>query len=752
MTAYCDNQPQPPDREERPDAATGLEEEGRRWPVWVAVALAVWTALVFLVRFASPVDCYDLWWHMAYGRWFLANGTLIPDHAAFTWTPVEGDRIYCAWVGQLLLYLVHRAGGLASLFVLRYLGMSVLLVCSCLYARRRGLLGRPLTWLVCMVALLMSVSAELLKPEMLSLVLLCGVVYTWLDLKSGAERAWRRCYVIPVLMLIWVNTHGAFVFGLALLGVLAVGEEINALFNPRCALPLRVRRHLFVALVLSGLSVLATPYGVRYPLELVRSMTAAAPPASEAFPAYSSVFSKWGRSLHYPDYLAVAAAILAALSVPFCARRGVDWALLLVNAVCCLLYMRFLRTTFLWAPVFSLTSLHLVSVGSGWLRRRAKTVAVLTACVAAAGSLLLGGRAIWEAVCRPSLASWLGFGVSYSFPVEEAEFIEANYPGRRLGHDYNAGGYLLWKLWPGTRTFMDTRYFPFMELYPDYRAQFRSGRAVGKFLQSHPCEVWCVSLELRETLAWFRRSQDWRLVYYGASSAVYVRKQIAPAGGAPGVGHGIEDVKNYQHARCALDFALNVGNLSLAERMVGNMEGRFRSARQRPGVAVMRALVDGVKAYRERRYEEAIRLLEQTSGSAPKVQAKCCHHLAAKHWGKQEDDKALALARTALALTPNDPIALHNAGMLEWRLSQSAGGDDAVPASPGARDAAAGDWTALLRKFVRRAAGSPEIPASTVRNARAALRGVLRGRPPLLVPPPPRGAEPPRAPKVPSAA
>jgi hypothetical protein len=90
---------------------------------------------------------------MAYARQMLANGTLIPDHTAFSWTPTDNVIIYCAWLTQLPLYGLHQLGGLPALFGLRYGLFLAVLGGVVAYARHVGTARHPLTWFLAIVAL-----------------------------------------------------------------------------------------------------------------------------------------------------------------------------------------------------------------------------------------------------------------------------------------------------------------------------------------------------------------------------------------------------------------------------------------------------------------------------------------------------------------------------------------------------------------------------------------------------------------------
>src|SRR5690606_1587635 len=97
------------------------------------------------------------------------------------------------------------------------------------------------------------------------------MVWTCFRIKSLQEtddRGGALFYVFPALMLLWVNSHGGFIFGLAFLGVMAVGETVNRITRSPASLGTRAMKHLFISMPLTLLAVLVTPYGWRYPGQL----------------------------------------------------------------------------------------------------------------------------------------------------------------------------------------------------------------------------------------------------------------------------------------------------------------------------------------------------------------------------------------------------------------------------------------------------------------------------------------------------
>ena len=65
--------------------------------------------------------------------------------------------------------------------------------------------------------------------------------------------------VIPVLMVVWVNLHGAFILGGVLIGVFCVGEFIAAIFTPHKSRNWTKTAWLLGTGVLTGLAMFVNP-------------------------------------------------------------------------------------------------------------------------------------------------------------------------------------------------------------------------------------------------------------------------------------------------------------------------------------------------------------------------------------------------------------------------------------------------------------------------------------------------------------
>ena len=698
-----------------------------RWGAAWGFGLGLVLLIAFFFQGAHPVRDGDLWWQMAYGRDLLDQGTLIPDHGAYSWTPARTDIIYCAWLPEMALHLVHEAGGLPLLFALRYLCLGLLFVLVLVLARQRNVVRHPLVWTACVLGVLMSQYAGHLKPQIVSHLLMCVSVFAWFQIKrqSGAGKVW--CYALPLVMLLWVNSHGYFIFGLALFVLVWMGEELNAFFRRDRALPSSVLRHLRVGTLLSGVATLANPYGTTYVLKVVRLMMEGTPVAHMVHNRdYDSIFSSEQQGTLYDVYLYVAFAILAVMVVGMVRRKRYDFGILLANAAFIFLYARFVRTTFLWAPLFAMTVVYLVDDAPRWLRPAGWCHARLLGGLALCGCLFLTGQSAYYQAKYPRLGNWLGFGVSYHNPVAEAEFIDEHYRGCRLGNSYNLGGYLLWRLWPETKVFIDPRALPFDDWFDEYR-KLDTVSDIDSLLEEYPCDVWCIDLQFQRSIDWFFESPDWIPLFYGPSAVVYVDRKLAPDGGSVRAAHNVGAIENLYTATLALSFAVRVKDLDGAQTILSGLTERFGRWWHKERVACARDYAVGMIAFHRGEYKKAIEPLH----AAWQMKHIYDDHallmsyqfLATEEWARRNDARAAALLAEALSVVPNDLLLLYNHGAAAWYASREAPG----LAQPG--------WQQSLGKFLQLAGRNPRVPRNMLDSARRILSGSFQGRPTLITPP-----------------
>jgi hypothetical protein len=614
-------------------------------PRWIVV-LAAFLLLVVALRFAQPIQDGDIFWHMVYGSQMVDHGTLHVDHSLFSWMPASNELIYCAWTGELLFLAIWKAFGLAGLFALRYAAVLTVLALLAIYARRRGSLARPETWLVLLVSLLASVVATFPKPEMLSLVLWNALVFCWfrvLDAREQGRNVLSWIYAMPCIVLVWVNTHGAFVLATPFLAIVTA----TAFF----ILPRREARHMAIAAVLCGIATVVNPYGLGYPVQLLEAtLGRTARPDIAWNNAFQSTFGAAGQYFHLPEFLVwmgvglVAACVLvwkkrvetsldpAGKSACATGRPAVYTTMVLLLFVAYVpLYVFYVRSTSLLPAIFGYGFLYLVR-DVRWPR-----LAPALACVLV---LFFGGRAVEQALQRPESGAWMGFGIGYSQPVDEAEFLARGNYGPRIYNTYNAGGYLMWRLFPRYQVMVDARSFPYVAWFDELKQFTRteSPNEFQAFLSRHPGDVALV--DFQEDAVWrsFLNTPHWRAAFYGPAAAVFVHE--GQVQGRVEAAASLQHLRNGRDGVRVFDFATAVGDYRTAWSLLDQMQGPLREQ-------VDAADLDRMAQYRAG--HEALRAGDYS-------RAWECYEASFRHHAFEGQDKTtLVLLRALLKVGTGDP-------------------------------------------------------------------------------------------------
>ncbi|MDB5057511.1 MAG: hypothetical protein JWO59_983, partial [Chloroflexi bacterium] len=178
----------------------------------VAVACCLFSIFAIAVK---PVTDPDFWWHLATGR-YIATHHIIPHHDVFSLTAQDHVWITHEWVTELLFYGGWLLGGTQLLSIITAAVITLSFGIVYLTARERGASPLVSTAIVA-IAALASAHTWGTRPQMLSLLL--TAVYG-----LGISRMIVRKYPapplwMPLVMVVWVNLHGGFIFGLALLAI-----------------------------------------------------------------------------------------------------------------------------------------------------------------------------------------------------------------------------------------------------------------------------------------------------------------------------------------------------------------------------------------------------------------------------------------------------------------------------------------------------------------------------------------------------
>lgn len=463
--------------------------------------------LTVLAATLKPGIGLDAWWHLAAGRWMVANGQILREDV-FSFTRDGAAWVRPGWLADLAMYAGYQLGGMTLL----NLTTALLLTGAIALAASRMRTGPA--WLQTAAVLLagLNVVIAAVPRPLVASVLLTSWFAVILDVER--DRPTRLLWTLPLASALWVNLHGAFVVGVGLIGLHLTGLLIAALLRREALDRTRLPR-LVAATVTSALALLANPFGWRlltYPLDTMELSVLA------------TSIGEW----QPPDLSSLAGLpvlALACLLVVGLIRRGRPHPteVLLVVVFGFLAFSAVRHTALLGVvalPVLGRVlsqSMHRADrapVAGGddrlWLAELGMQAAALVAVV------IVGLSAV---IPRGNDAATRDL-----IPVDAVDALVAE-PGRhRVFAHYNWGGYILWRDWPASRTFVDGRtdlfgdelvgdYLDLVDGAPGWRRRFS---ALG---------IDTLMLDADAGLVDVARRDGWRMLHAAEDAVLLVRSR-----------------------------------------------------------------------------------------------------------------------------------------------------------------------------------------------------------------------------------
>ncbi len=391
-------------------------------PEWLALGLfALWAGLVLVFH---PMTRDDTWFHLKSGEvlWRLGH---FPSHDLFSYSSPLTTWPRMSWLYDLLAWGLWRwsgLGGLMAFNVLAALGIFTLALGLAL----EGGSGLPVALALGSLMLWVSRVYFSLRPQVAAYLCFMGALW----LLGRPRDRWRWLGILAV-SLAWANLHGSVV----ILAPVVAAHEAGAWWRGGRARP--AGSTAAVAAALAGSLVNPDFAGI-----------------------YFKVLGFLGSGSYYAHYvlewrapplgsaywlLALAGGTWAAFTLARRPGRRGEAAVLLLLAAGSLGSMRLLAFFCLaaaaWMPRW-------VAVPDGRSRGAAWWPALLLGVELAffpVHMALLAGRATGMAVDREYC------------PIRCAEFLWRHPPKGRLGNLYEDGAYLLWRLYPRVKVFVDSR-------------------------------------------------------------------------------------------------------------------------------------------------------------------------------------------------------------------------------------------------------------------------------------------------------
>ncbi len=237
----------------QPARALGWSGLVRRRHLWILAPLA----LIWIFQCFTQIEPFDFWWNVTSGRIMFATGRFLADDV-LVYTPVRLPYSNPQWLAQLLFYAVYGAWPAAMLLVRTAIITATygLLFAVC-YRRSRSLGWSAVAVLVAYVTGLTNYG---MRPQLFAFVPF--VAFLWLLERKDTHP--RSLWALAPIMVFWVNVHGSYFLGWALLGLYGLGTLLTRLGDPagRAWLRRQWARVELLPMAVGALAAFANPYGL----------------------------------------------------------------------------------------------------------------------------------------------------------------------------------------------------------------------------------------------------------------------------------------------------------------------------------------------------------------------------------------------------------------------------------------------------------------------------------------------------------
>jgi tetratricopeptide (TPR) repeat protein len=402
----------------------------------------------------------DVGWQLATGRW-VAQHHHVFSTDVFSFTAQGQPWIYPVGSG-LIFYATYLLGGYT---LLSWFGLLACVGTVALLLRR----GSAFTAAIAILAVPLIAPRTSPRAEMFTVVLFAAYLsILWEHHQTGRARLW----LLPALMVAWVNLHLGFIAGLALIVGFAGLEVLEMISSPqlRSESVAKLRR-LAAWFVASVVATLVNPWGWGIYKAIVLQ--------NRAMKVHSQAILEWA-GLHWtstqpiwsflrePVRNTLVLLMVVVLVTGFVAVQRRRWgaAILVVGAMYA--SVKHLRMEALTACVVVVVGGAILSEAipevRAWLpdARMRSGLAIAAVVLVAALAVVRAEEFISNRVYLASDDIWsFGMGSPWWAPQRAAEFVLRENLPANVFTSFDAGGFLLWKLGAKYQDYIDGRAIPF---------------------------------------------------------------------------------------------------------------------------------------------------------------------------------------------------------------------------------------------------------------------------------------------------
>ncbi len=497
--------------------------------------LGIFLVLVFLASSYKISGDDDLFWHLATGRYIVEN-KVVPDKDVFGHITSGSEWIPFEWGWDILTYGLYNIGGYNAILVFR--SIAFCFVFFMLFMLLRKFKVNSFIAILLLLVLLVSTMDRLSpRPHIITYIFFSILLYILLNYKYiDREKYAKRLYFIPLIFLIWANSHMGVLAGGLILFVFTITETIiyskPGSFSSGEIKPLSRAelKKLWIIAAVSGLVLLVNPHGIQtYLYAYSHTKMKMLETVNEWQNPFASKIDFGYIITLYKLFLYSGIIIL------IYAYKKKDLLFALMFIAFAVYSVRAIRFT----VDYEMIMIPFIIISVNYFVMSIKNSGVINFLKGNIPKAALAAFLIYVISQIPSNAIYntlqyyriYGWGINGDFiPVQLFDFIKENKISGTPYNHFGTGGYMIWNF-PGEKNFLDSRnlndeifneYNSIMQMAPGFEKKLED-RGVDYVVYLDPDLIRRPNDLKRAVTAYFSRSPNWKLVFWDDKSMLFLK-------------------------------------------------------------------------------------------------------------------------------------------------------------------------------------------------------------------------------------
>ena len=465
--------------------------------------------LCFILVNADKIHDPDMWWHLKVGGYIVENRE-VPQADFYSFSNEGHHWIAHEWGSEVIYYLSYKLWKFRGLFMVNLIFLSLTYYMLGRLIHTRANRDLSVTTVVIIVCTVFSSIFWVFRPHLMAYLFFIGYIYILEEYVRGRNLLW----LLPLIMVLWVNMHGSFIMGIVLIGIYLLAGLVNINFGRLLSVKWEKNRlkTLILVLVLAAAAVVINPNTVKmyyYPFFTMNSK------------AIVENITEWASpDFHNPVFKAFLAYLFLVYTTMMISRKPVKLHDTLLLGLFTYLAMFGARNIalfmFITGPVWAE---HL----SGFLvpARPQKQVTALN-------WLILLAALTYGIYAFPAQMTIDDKVNRERFPDKAVQYMKDHNLNGTIFNNYNWGGYLIWTRYPANKPFIDGRSDIYEDrVLPDYMDITKLRPGAYELLKKYNPDYILMPPEAPINHLLMAKG-DWQIVYSDKVALLYGKKKQGP--------------------------------------------------------------------------------------------------------------------------------------------------------------------------------------------------------------------------------